>query len=123
MAITYPVDCNTPAERMEWLHAARELMRFVHNIISYWLHNDITQTQYDNPPLPDVPDFLRDDVRRVFTYLKNKYPYKPRLTMEDWDRFRLEDYVPRRDKISTQIHIQEGLLEVSTRWRPNVESI
>lgn len=123
MAITYPSDCDTPEKRWAWLCSAQELLRHVHNIISYWLHNPITQEQYDNPPLPDVSSDLRPAVRRIFTYLKNKYPYKPQLTMDDWDKFRLEDYAPRRDKINTQLNIQRRLCMASTKWSPNVENI
>ena len=121
--LTYPADCDTPAERTEWLYAAQELLRHTHNLFSYWFHNKITQVQYDNPPLPDVPIPLKTAVRRIFTYLKNKYPYKVQLTQEDWDKFYREDFKPRSNKICTQINVQRQQLKESIKWSPNVEDI
>jgi hypothetical protein len=123
MPVTYPPDCNTPAERTEWLYAAQELLRHVHNIFSYWHRNDVTQDQHDNPPLPDVPDALRPSVRRIFASLKSKYPYRPRLPLAGWDSFYDEEFRPRSDQICTQINIQRRQLKGSTRWSPNVEGI
>ena len=123
MAITYPVDCDNPRRKTEWLYTAQELLRHIHNLFSYWFHNQITQAQYDNPPLPDVPSILKPVVRRIFTYLKNKYPYKTQLTQDDWNAFCKEDFRPRSDKICTQINIQRKQLKESTQWSPNVEDI
>lgn len=123
MAITYPIDCDTPAKRTEWLYAAQELLRHVHNLFSYWFHNQVTQQQYDHPPLPDVPASLHPAIRRIFAYLKSKYPYRPQLDQADWDRFYREDFRPRQDKICTQINIQRWQLKGSTEWNPDVENI
>lgn len=124
MAITYPPDCDTPAKRTEWLCRAQELLRFVHNIFSYWFHNEITQKQYDNPPLPpEVDEQAEGLVRAVFTKLKNKYPYKLQLAQEDWDRFYREDFRPRSDKICTQINIQRSQLKQSTNWPIDIGDI
>ena len=123
MVITYPGGCNTPTKKTEWLYAAQERLRHVHNLFGHWFKNPITQAQYDNPPLPDIPDALKPAVRRAFTYLKNKYPYKPQLTREDLDKFQREDFQPRADKIVTQILIQRRSFKQSTTWDIEVESI
>ena len=123
MAITYPVDCTTPATRTEWLYAAQELLRHIHNLFSYWFHNEITQNQYDNSPLPNVPENLQPMVKTAFTYIKNKYPYKAQLNQEDWDKFLQEDFKPRSKKICNQIGIQRALLKDSTKWIIDVGEI
>ena len=123
MAITYPIDCDTSAKKTEWIYAAQELLRHIHNLFSYWLHNSITQAQYNNPPLPVVPENLRPMVRTAFTYLKSKYPFKVQLTQMDWDKFIDEDFTPRSRKISGQIGIQRALLKNSVKWTINIGEI
>ena len=123
MAIIYPVDCDTPAKKTEWLYAAQELLRHIHNFFSYWHHNQITQVQYDNPPLPNVPLLLRPMVKTAFTYLKNKYPFKVQLAQADWDKFIEEDFTPRSRKISGQIGIQRAALKNSIEWTIKVNDI
>ena len=123
MAITYPADCDTPAKKTEWLYAAQELLRLIHNLFGHWRKNTITQVQYDNPPLPNVPSILKPIVRRTFTYLKNKYPYKPQLTQADWEKFKTEDFDPRQEKIVNAILVNRGLLHNSVQWDVEVEEI
>lgn len=123
MAITYPSDCDTPAKKTEWLYAAQELLRHIHNLFSYWFHNPITQAQYDSPPLPTVPSNLRPAVKMAFAYLKNKYPFKAQLTQVDWDKFIDGDFTPKSRKISGQIGIQRALLKNSIVWTINVGEI
>jgi len=123
MAITYPVDCDTPAKKMEFLCAAQELLRHIQNLMGYWYRNGITQAQYDNPPMPNVPIQLKPAVCRIFNYLKSKYPYKPQLTKEDWDKFYREDFQPRSDKITAQKGIQDAQLKISTNWEVMIEDI
>ena len=123
MAIIYPVDCITPSKKTEWLYAAQELLRHIHNLFSYWFHNEITQDQYDNPPLPNVPENLRPMIKTAFVYLKNKYPFKIQLTQADWDKFLTEDFEPRSNKICNQIGIQRKALLNSTQWTIDVSKI
>ena len=123
MAITYPSGCDSARRKTEWLYAAQEILRHIHNLFSYWYHNEITQAQYDNPPLPDIPSELRPTTRRVFNYLKSKYPYKAQLTQEDWDKFYEEDFKPRSVKICTQINIQRRELKNSIAWDVEIENI
>ena len=123
MAITYPSGCDSPRRKIEWLHAVQELLRHIHNLFSYWFHNEITQNQYDNPPLPNVPENLRPVVKTAFNYIKNKYPYKTQLTQADWDKFLQEDFEPRSNKICNQIGIQRASLKNSTMWGVNLNEI
>ena len=125
MAISYPTGCDTPAQRTEFLYACEEILRHIHNLMSYWYHNDITQAQYDNPPLGgiNVPTELQDIVNTAFTYLKNKYPYKTRLTIEDFKQFKKEDFEPRSNRIVTQILIQRALLKNSTTYEVDMDNM
>lgn len=123
MAITYPGNCNTPAKRTEWLYAAQELLRHIHSLFARWKKNTITQAQYDNPPLPNVPSALKPAVHRTFTYLKNKYPFKEQLTQEDWRQFKTEDFDLRQRQVIEAILTQRTLLKNSTAWDVKVEEI
>lgn len=123
MAITYPVDCDTPAKKTEWLYRAQELLRHFHNLFGYWSQHEISQQQYDNPPLPDVDEQGRQLLRTVFNYIKAKYPYTPQLSQEDWNRFLEEDYDPRKERVITQILLQRAQLKASTTWEVKIEDI
>ena len=107
MAINYPIDCDSPRKKTEWLYRAQELLRLLHNAFSKWLHEGLTQVQYDKLPQK----------------VKSKYPYKPQLTKEDWDKFYREDFRLRNDKICAQIGIQRAQLKQSTIWAIEVEGI
>lgn len=131
MAITYPPDCDIPRKRYQALHVGQEILRYVHNLFSRWYHNEITQAQYDNPPMPQRPPQITDEnweeicnrIRAFFTFLKTKYPYKPRLTQEDWDEFYRDDFSPRSHKICTQINIQRRKLKQLPEYDIKVEDI
>lgn len=123
MPITYPVDCDTPAKRTEWLYAAQELLRHIHNLFACWKRDTITQAQYDKPPLPDVPAALKPAIRRAFTYLKNKYPYKAQFTQADWGKFKTEDFELRQRQVIEAILIQRTLIKNSVAWDIKVEDI
>ena len=123
MAIKYPVDCDSPRRKTEYLYAAQELLRYIQNLMAYWYREGITRVQYDNPPLLNVPSALQPVVHRIFTYLKNKYPFTPKLSQEAWDRFYREDFEPRSNKIIAQIGIQRAQLKASVAWEVRVEDI
>lgn len=107
MAINYPVDCDSPRKKTEWLYRAQELLRLLHNVFSKWLREGLTQVQYDKLPQK----------------VKNRYPYKPQLTLQDWNKFYRKDFRPRNDKICTQMNIQRAQLKESTVWNIKVEDI
>ena len=123
MATVYPAGCNTPAERTEFLYACQEILRHVHNLMSYWLHNDITQAQYNNPPLPEVPAALRSRVRAGFAKLKTKYPFNVRLLESEFQQFVNEDFEPRQNRISEQIGIQRAELRSSVTYDVDVDDM
>ena len=116
MAITFPPFCDSPRRKTEYLYALQEVLRHIHNLFSYWYHNTITQAQYDNPPMPDVPDPLKPVVRNAFTFLKNKYPFKAQLSDADWAEFSEVDFMGRQHKISLQIAIQRNELKNSVAY-------
>jgi len=101
------VEGNTPRKKTEWLYHAQELLRLLHNIFSKWLHEGLTQAEYDALPQK----------------IKSRYPFKPQLTKADWDKFYREDFRPRSDKICAQIGVQRKELKQSTSWVINVEDI
>ena len=123
MAIPYPIDCDTPAKRTEWLYRAQELLRHLHNLFGYWSKHEITQEQYDNPPLPDIDEQGRQLLQIAFNYLKTKYPYVPQLSQEDWHKFLEEDHDPRKEKVISQILLQRAALKISNTWEVKVEEL
>lgn len=123
MAITYPPDCNTPGERSTWLYRAQELLRYFHNLFGYWHGHDITQEQYDNPPIPNVDEQGRRLLRVAFNYLKARYPYMSRLDDASWTRFLEEDFLPCQGRIVEKILEQRQLMKTSNRWEVEIGNI
>lgn len=107
MAITYPLDCDTPRKRTEYVYRAQELLRRVHNGFSKWFHEGLTEVQYNLFPLK----------------VKNKYPYVPQISQEDWDRFKQEDFEPRSNKVCQAICVQRAYLKESVEWTIDVGDI
>lgn len=107
MAISYPVDCDSPRKKTEWLYRAQELLRLIHNGFSKWYHEGLTQTQYDKFPQK----------------VKLKYPYKTQIVEEVFSQFITDDFMPRSNKICTQINIQRRLLKESIVWTIDVGDI
>ncbi len=102
--ITFPVDCVTPAERIEYATRAEELLRQIHNRVGKWFKEGITQAEWDKLPL------------RV----KNRLPYKPQLTKAEWDGFVSILFLPASQNISEGIVTQKELLKQSTHWTINL---
>jgi hypothetical protein len=94
-------------ERIEYCYRSQELLRLLHNVFSKWLHDGLTEVQYDQLPAK----------------VRNKYPYKAKLTAEDWDKFRTEDFEARSNKIGTEIVKQKDLLKQSVRWDIKIEDV
>lgn len=107
MTITYPADCDNSRKRTEYVYRAQELLRLVHNGFSKWLHEGLTETQYNKFPIK----------------VKTKYPYVPMLSESDWNKFRNEDFMPRSDKICQEICVQRTILKESTEWSIDVGEI
>lgn len=107
MALKYPIDCITPAERTEYCYRAQELLRLMHNCFSKWYRESLTQIQYGELPQK----------------LKTKYPYGAKLIQKDWDKFLKEDFLTRSDTICTGINIQRAEMKKSTTWDIKVEDI
>lgn len=107
MAIQYPADCNSSRKKMEYLHRAQELLRLLHNSFVTWRDDGFTLAQYNELPVQ----------------IKNKYPYKVKISDVDWDDFIEKEWTQRRDKIFRQISVQKGNLFESTTWSIDVGEI
>lgn len=93
----YPLDCDSPRRRTEFLYRAQEELRLLHNAFSKWLHEGLTKEQYGL--LPEI--------------VKSKYLYVSKLPKLEWDRFQEEDFTPRSDRICQEICVQRALLKKS----------
>lgn len=107
MPINYPIDCDSPRKRIEWLYCAQELLRLLHNAFGKWYRGSLTQEQYDKFPQK----------------VKNKYSYKNKLSEIEWQQFLSEDFDPCSLKISNEICVQRELLKQSKTWDVKIEDI
>lgn len=100
MALKYPVDCKTPAQRTEYLYAMQEKLRLLHNVFVKWKEGSLTQTQYDKLP----------------GKIRVKYPYKEKFSEAEMLNFIKNDWRPMNAKVSDQICIQRRELFKSEQW-------
>jgi len=105
--LTFPVNCDTPRRRTEYCYRAEELLRLLHNVIGTWYREGITETKWDK--LPEK--------------IKNRYPYKPQLSADEWVEFKYNVFNPISARISKGITSNRWLLRESTEWTINVEDI
>ena len=103
----FPVDCDTPAQRMEYGYRAQELLRLLHNAMLYWSKVEVTEAQWQKLPQK----------------IKNRYPYKPQLTKGEWNDFDNNVFNPLSLKISGAIGQQRIPLMQSTKWTIDVGEI
>ena len=107
MALTFPADCDTPAQRTEYCYRAQELLRLIHNGMGRWYREGLTHAQWDKFP------------RKI----KNRYPYTPQLGHADWYDFTQNVFEPISGRITGNLLAQRALLFESTSWQINVEDI
>lgn len=107
MALTFPVDCDTPAKRTEYCYRAQELLRLIHNGMGRWYREGLTQAQWDKFP------------QRI----KNRYLYTAQLSQADWYDFTQNVFEPISGRITGKLLAQRALLFESTSWQINVEDI
>lgn len=103
----YPIDCNIPRRKTEFLYKAQEELRLLHNVFSKWLHKGLTTEEYEK-----LPKKFRD-----------KYFYIKKLPQIDWDRFQKEDFNSRSDKICQEICMQRAEFKKSTQWPIDIGEI
>lgn len=56
--LPFPSDCDTSGEKVCYSYRAQELLRYEHNVMSYWLFCGLTQDEYDNGLLADCKNDL-----------------------------------------------------------------
>lgn len=107
MALEFPIDCETPADRIEYCYRANELLRKLHNVFGKWYREGLSQSAYDKLPVK----------------IKNKYSYVPQISRKIWDDFLAVYFDPISKKITAKIIEHKHILFESTRWDINVEDI
>lgn len=117
MSIQYPIDCDSPAKRTEYLYRAQELLRSLHNSFSKWLHEGLSEEEFNMLP----------------GKIKSKYPYKEfnievepnifRLSQRGWDLFYKEDFMARSNKLSGEICEQRDMLKASVNYSIDIGEI
>lgn len=100
MAITYPIDCATPQDRLGYLQRMKELIKRIHNGMNKWCFNGLTQAQYDKFPAK----------------IKQRYPYVFKISRDDWDDFNQNILTPLNAKWITKVTVARDECNNSTRW-------
>jgi hypothetical protein len=103
----FPQDCVSIADKSEYLYAAQEKLRLIHNAFARWYKEGLTQQQYN---------LLPEKVR-------NKYKYVSKLTFEDFKRFIAEDFEPRNMKVLDALGQAKDNLHKSSRFNIEIEDI
>ncbi|GAH06003.1 unnamed protein product [marine sediment metagenome] len=107
MALEFPVDCITAAERTEYCYRAQELLRKLHNVFGRWFKEGITQIVWDKLPQK----------------LKNKYPYVSQLSQDQWTDFQINIFEPKSNKIVEKLLLHRQDLKDSRRWNIKIEDV
>lgn len=107
MALEFPIDCLTPAERTEYCYRAQELLRKLHNVFGRWFKEGITQVLWNQ--LPEK--------------LKDKYPYVPQLLQKKWEDFVENIFEPKSNKIVGNLLQYRQDLKNSIKWDIKIEDV
>lgn len=129
--LNFPSNCNTPEERTGFCYRAQELLRFIHNAMSWWHRgfdykrdgdgNLIRDSEGEPIINPDAP-WTQKQWNRLPQRIKNRYPYKPQLSMEEWDDFyRLFEVI--QDRVVQPLLKNRELLKQSNKWAVDPEDL
>jgi len=103
----YPTSCDTPRRRMEYALRMQEKLRLLHNVFRD----------------EESPGVHAEEVIRIPTKLKARYPYKPQLTLKEQKEFITKIWRPIQRKVSTQIGLQKRELFRSSQWDPDLNGL
>ena len=103
----FPQDCVSIADKAEYLYAAQEKLRLIHNAFARWYKEGLTQQQYNLLPAK----------------VRNKYKYVKKLTFEDFKRFIAEDFEPRNMKVLDSLGQIKTKMQKSIRFTIELEVI
>lgn len=104
MALTYPVDCDTPQERIEYLCILQSKLSLLRAFFTEWRDIGKTQVQYNKLPAK----------------VRARFGYTQILPFSEFKRFCKEIWSPLRWKTEYQIRVQESILRASTTWTPDI---
>ena len=105
--LEFPPDCDTPAKRTEYCYRAQELLRQLHNGMGQWYREGLTFAQWEKLP------------QRI----KDRYPYKTKLSQAEWDEFTSNVFEPINTRIVERLLGNRELLFQSKTWEIHVEDI
>lgn len=108
MALIFPGDCITPAERVEYCYRALQDTQDLHNKVGAWRRGELLETDYLTLP-PGI---------------QTRYPWQtPSLPGALWDDFTINVFDVLQNAITEQLAINRALLESSSRWSVDLEVI
>lgn len=105
--LTFPVDADTPAKRMEYTMRAQELLHLLHNEMGAWRREGISATRWGKLPAK----------------IQAKYPYKHLLTETEWRDFLGTIFRVTETNISAAIGRTREELRQSTAWPLTIDEI
>jgi len=103
--LSFPANCKTPVDRTEYAYHCQELLRLLHNVMGKWFREGISSAEWGRLP---------NRVQRIF-------PYKDKLSRNEWDDFLVNIFEPASDKIIGAILEARALLKQSKRWKVDIE--
>jgi len=120
MPIIYPTGCDTNDQRLRFLERANERLRLLHNFVGLWFKAGITQAEY----LSGI-DALRlegesGDAFILPDKIKSAYPFKIRLTQNDWQIFR-DWWTPVRSRLMNELNTYKTAARRDKTWVPPIE--
>ena len=128
MALQYPVDCDTPRKRIQFLLRFQYVLRIVHNGFGKWLNSGVSLTKY-NDMVHALAHFLQkteypgQTVENLETQIKAKYPYVAQISETVWRQFLTEDFYPRHFLINSKIPGLRGQLRELLEWSEQIDEI
>ncbi|MBA7494384.1 hypothetical protein ES702_04959 [subsurface metagenome] len=101
--LKFPDECINACDKTEYCYRSQEILQIEHNIIGKWFREGISLSEYNN----------LSEITKTF------FPYKLKLTGDDWQTFLNSIFQPMSDKITTDILNNRALLKKSPHYNLN----
>jgi len=102
MAINYPAAVNNKVEKLAYMLRVKEKWRRLHNLMGLWFTDGITLVQYNTLPVR----------------IKNKIPYTPQLTQNQWKNVR-KRLLKLRIAFTPEFQARVKEIEENTTYNPD----
>lgn len=108
MAFSYPVQIDTPWEKVRYLFRLREYLRLLHNFSGLWYREGLTQDQYDNGVDAGILKGKAGQTFILTSQVKSQYPYTHQITKEQLGNFRKNEWERRFIIVDSEIAVHSN---------------